>query len=457
MTRERVAPQDSQAEQAVIGSVLLDPDCLPDLAAMLAPDDFYQDVHQLVWATVLRLHESRTPIDAVTMHRALTEQGHIERVGGMAYIAQLARAVPTAAHATHYARQVKETSVRRRLIREATAIVGKAYDPGVKLEDLADEAERRILAAASLSAFDSGPRPIGVIAAEHWRELYENRHLRELAGLPTGFAALDGMLAGLQPGDVTVLAGRTSLGKTSLALAIARTVAARQVPVVLFSLELSARQIAERLISMTGSIDMRVVRARRLTDEGWEAGFHAVVEFGATPLWIDDRRGQPTHAIIAKARRVKNVGLVVVDHLGLIRDPENPALTRAQQVGQQVKRIRDLAGELNCPILLLHQLNRETEHRADKKPQLSDLRESGDIEQDADNVLLLWRNPEHDGRNLVTGNLVTVIVAKQRNGPTGEICLEWEPQYTRFRTDDFRPLSKPDLFGERAPRKGATA
>lgn len=450
MRLDRVPPQDSDAEQAVIGSVLLAPDSVPDLAALLEPTDFYQDVHQLVWATILALYESRTPIDAVTLHRALKDQGHIERVGGLAYISTLARSVPTAAHVAHYARQVKEASVRRRLIREATAVVSEAYDAGVSLEDLASSAERRIMAAASLTAFDAGARPIGPVAVEHWRHLHENRDRRELVGLPTGFSALDGKLAGLQPGDLTILAARPSIGKTSLALAIARAVAARQVPVVFFSLEMTTRQLVERLISMTAGINMREVRARRATDEVWEAGFCAVSEFGATPIWVDDQRGQSTHSIIAKARRVKGAGLVVVDYLGLINDPEQRGENRAYQVGRQVKRLKDLAGELACPVLLLSQLNREVEHRDDRRPRLSDLRESGDIEQDADNVLMLWRDPEHEkaGRSLVT-----VLIEKQRNGPTGKVCLAWEPEYTRFVTDDWSPLRRPELFGERDERR----
>ncbi|RJQ07564.1 MAG: replicative DNA helicase [Bacillota bacterium] len=448
MSQGRTPPQDIQAEQAVIGSCLIDPDKVTELAAMLAPDDFSEDKHQVIWATMLAMHDDRTPIDAVTLPKALTEKGHLERAGGLSHVVTVARSVPTAAHAMHYARQVKEASVRRRLIREAALISSMAHDSTVELEALADEAERRILGASSLSAFDPGPRPIGPVAAAHWRELYDARDRRELVGLPTGFAALDGKLVGLQPGDLTVLAARTSLGKTSLALAIARTVAARQVPVVLFSLEMSARQIAERLISMGAEINMRDVRARRLTDERWEAGTLAIAEFGATPLWVDDRRGQSTHSIVSKARRVKGVGLVVIDYLGLIRDPEQRGETRAQHVGQQVKRIRDMAGNLGCPVLLLCQLNREPEGRADKKPQLSDVRESGDIEQDADNVLLLWHDPKHVGLNKVT-----VIVAKQRNGPTGEVCIEWEPEFVRFRTDNIQTPRKPELFGGREERR----
>lgn len=224
--------------------------------------------------------------------------------------------------------------------------------------------------ATSLGVIDGAPRLAGQVAHDHWRELYDSWDRKDVVGLGTGFRALDGIVTGLQPCDLIVLAARPSIGKTSLALSIARRTAEKGLPVMLFSLEMSAEQVAERLIAAGAEINMREVRARRLRDDKWEAGFNLALHLGSTPFHIDDSRSQTTHSILAKARRVKAVGLVVIDYLGLIQDPHDPRVTRAEQVGRQVKRLRALAGELRCPVLLLCQLNRQPEARADKKPEL---------------------------------------------------------------------------------------
>lgn len=419
-------PQDTEAEQSVLGSALLSRDALDEMAAILQPEDFYQDTHQIIWTALLAMREGGRPVDAVTLMDQLRADGQADRIGGATYLSHLARSVPTAANAMYYARIVRERAARRELIQAGTRIVAQAYEATLDADGLIAEAQRLVNDATMRSAHGGRLTNLGQVAIDHWRYLEETRHEPNVLGLQTGFQALDGVLGGFPAGDLIVLAGRPSMGKSSLALAIAANVARQGTPVAFFSLETSATQIAERLVCMAAGVDNLAVRTRSLSDYEWDKAMHEAIHgIGPLPLWIEDRGGITTADVLAESRPVKELGLIVVDYLGLLQDRPTEGETYANHVGRMARHLKGTARELRVPLLLLAQLNREIEKRGGE-PHLSDLRDSGHIEQDTDADLMLWRDPENE-------NIVRVKIAKQRNGPAGfSIELFWDAKHTRF-------------------------
>ncbi len=421
---ERVPPNNIEAERAVIGSALLSRDALTELAGTLRPEDFYHEGHRRIWETMLSLRDEGSPADLVTVTEALRSRGALEIAGGVGYVAGLGVAVPTAAAGAHYAQIVRDMSVRRALIAAGTAIVGLAFDATQPTAEVANEAERRVREATLGAANASRLQELGRVAYRRWEHLQATKAQKGVIGLPTGFRNLDGVLGGLMPGDLNVLAARPSLGKTSLALGIIARVARRGVPVLLFSLEMSAEQIADRLVCAGAKLDSLAVRTRTLSEDEWDRAAVEISLIGGWPALIDDRPALTSLEIWSTARRVKGLGLVVIDYLGLIGDKPAEGETKAQFLEGAVNRLKVMARDLDVPVLCLCQLNREIERRGGE-PQLSDIRDSGGIEQTADVVLMLYRDPEEE-------NVVRCKVAKNRNGPTGEAELFFERKYARF-------------------------
>jgi len=422
---DRIPPQNAEAEQAVLGSALLDQDALTEAAGALKPEDFYQDVHQILWAALLRLREDGIRPDIVTLAERLRKDGQLDRIGGATYLSTLARAVPTSANVAQYARIVREMSVRRNLIAAGTWMAGMAYAVGEDVLALATEAEERVRAASG-NVGAGRLRELGPVMAERWKGLYATKDSKDLLGAMTGLRALDGFLGGLQPGDLIVGAGRPSKGKTSLALQIGVAIAGQGRAVAIFSLEMMVEQIIDRLVCAGARIDSRAVRSRSLSDDQWDRAFSEIAILGARPIYIDDQ-ARTMLEIRAQAGRVKDLGLVVIDYLGRMDDRQPEGVRHDLHLGQIVKRAKTMAQALRVPVLLLAQLNRKVEDRPGGEPQLSDLRDSGRIEDDADVVLLLWRKADDEA------SLVRVKVAKNRNGDVGDLELIFDKVHTRFK------------------------
>jgi len=413
----------------VIGACLLSREALDEAAGILAAADFYADRHQDLWETLLELREEGTPIDVVTLVSALQERGRLGAIGGRTYLAEIARAVPTAANVAHYARVVRDLAFRRRLYDAGSRIARLTWADG-ETADLANEAER--IAREATTGVLGGDRlqPMGRVLHERWEWLYETRRQADILGLRTGFPAVDGILAGLMPSDLIVLAARPSMGKTALALNIMLNVARAGRTVAMFSLEMSAAQIADRIVCMTQGLDSHAVRTRRLGEHEWELAIEAAVRLGALPIHIDDEPRQRSTEIWAKARRVPDLGLVIIDFLQEVGDEPLPGQNRNELIGGVVGRFKALARDLDVPVLCLSQLSRASEKRPDKRPELADLRDSGVIEQTADVVMLLHR-PAHYNPDDSPG-VAEVHVAKHRNGPTGFVKLSFDKRTTRF-------------------------
>jgi len=425
----RQPPNDIQAEQSVVGACLLSREALDEAVGVIQAADFYVDRHRHLWEVLLELREEGTPIDVVTLVSALQERGRLGAVGGRKYLADVARAVPTAANVVHYAKVVRDLAFRRRLYDAGSRIARLTWADG-EVGDLANEAER--IAREATTGVLGGDRlePMGRILTDRWQWLYETRHEADLLGLRTGFPAIDGILGGLMPSDLLILGARPSMGKTALALSIMLNVARAGRTVALFSLEMSAAQIADRVVCMTQGLDSHAVRTRRLGEHEWELAIEAAVRLGALPIHIDDEPKQRSAAIGAKARRIPDLALVVIDFLQLVADERLPGQTRNEQIGEIVDQFKAMARDLDVPVLCLSQLSRACELRLDKRPQLADLRDSGNIEQTADVVMLLYRPAYYDPKD--SPGVAELNIAKHRNGPTGPVKLHFDARTTRF-------------------------
>jgi len=425
----RQPPNDIQAEQSVIGACLLSREALDEAAGLLAAGDFYVDRHRHVWEALLQLREEGTPADPVTLVSTLQERGRLGAAGGRTYLADLARAVPTAANVAHYARVVRDLAFRRRLYDAGSRIARLTWADG-EVADLANEAEKIARDATTGALGDDRVLHMGKVLHDRWQWLYETRHEADILGLRTGFPAIDGLLAGMMPSDLLVLAGRPSMGKTALALTIMLNVARAGRTAALFSLEMSAAQIADRIVCMTQGLDNRAVRARRLGEHEWELAIEAAVRLGALPLFIDDTPKQRSTEIWAKARRLPDLAFVVIDFLQVVGDERLPGQTRNEQIGDMVDQFKAMARDLDIPVLCLSQLSRACENRPDKRPELSDLRDSGVIEQTADVVMLLYRPERYNPED--SPGIAELNIAKHRNGPTGPVKLQFDKKTTRF-------------------------
>jgi len=435
MSADRLPPQNIDAEQSVLGSLLIDPDAVIRVSTFLRPEDFYRKAHKEIYRAIMNLHERREPADLVTVCDELERLGKLEEVGGPAYITSLLNIVPTSVHAEHYAHIVERTAVMRRLIYAASEIAELAYDGADQADEVLDRAEQ-ILFDVSQHRVTRTLVPIREVLDRYYDRIeYLHEHQGETVGLPTGFADLDKLLGGLQRSDLIILAGRPGMGKTAMALTIAHQAALKYGAVVaLFSLEMSGEQLVQRLIAAETSIDSQRLRVGDLRDVEWDRFIKATGTLADTLLFIDDTPSPTPLEIRTKARRLAaeyRLDLIIIDYLQLMRGGRRTE-NRVQEISYISRSLKGLARDLDVPVLALSQLSRAVEQRQDKHPVLSDLRESGSLEQDADVVMFIYRDEMYNEATLEP-NIAEIHVAKHRNGPTGTIRLYFDRQLTRFR------------------------
>ncbi len=433
---DRIPPQNEDAEQSVLGSMLLDRDAIALAAETLRPEDFYRGAHSKVFAAMLKLYDRNEAVDLVTITEQMSSTGELEAVGGASYLSSLANAVPTSANIEYYARIVEQKSLLRQLIRACADITRLAYSAGDSSTDVVDRAEQLIFEIAQ-SRMTRAYAPLYDVLKDAFEEiesLYHNKG--SLVGVPTGFKQLDEMTSGLHPSELVIVAARPSVGKTTLALNMAANAALKHdVPVAIFSLEMAREQLALRLLSCEAGIDGHRLRTGYLRDDDWPKLSRALGRLGDVGIYVDDSPSLSAMELRGRARRLKaerDVGLVIIDYMQLMH-AAGGAENRQQEMSNISRALKGLAREMKCPVLALSQLSRAVEQRSDRRPQLSDLRESGAIEQDADLVAFIWNNPERDN-----DNIMDIIVAKQRNGPTGTVPLIFLRQYSRFVEPEWR-------------------
>ena len=431
---ERIPPQNIDAEQSVLGAILVDREAIYKAMKVLQPEDFYRQDHRLIYEAMLALNDSRTPVDLITVAELLRQQGNLENSGGAAYIASLAEMAPVAANVNQYARIVEEKSLHRNIIQLTTRIAGWSYEGSEEPEKLIAEAERMLTELGSnrtIGAF-AAIKDVLLEAMTYMEFLQNNRG--SVTGVPTTFGDLDKICHGLQAGDLIILASRPSMGKTSLGVCIGYGAALKHdVPVAIFSLEMSKEQLTQRILSAEAKIDQQRIRNGVLTGEDWQGIHEAAGKLAKAPIYIDDTPGISTRQIRAKARQLqmeKGLGLIIIDYLQLMQGTRR-AESRQQEISDISRSLKSLAKELNVPVLALAQLSRAVEQRQVKVPIMSDLRESGALEQDADIVMFIYRdeyyNPESEKKGIAD-----IIVAKNRNGPVGTVELGFLKELTKF-------------------------
>jgi replicative DNA helicase len=431
---QKLPPQSIEGEKCVLGAMLLEKDAIITASEMLREEDFYREDHKKIFQTMIDLFDKNEPVDLVTVAEELRKKSILEDVGGAVYLAELVNSVPTAANISKYCRIVQEKSILRRLIRVATRIISLGYEASRDVEDIVDEAERLIFEIAQKKSSEgfSYIKDVIMDTFERIEQLYNSKG--SMTGVPTGFHDFDRMTSGLQPSDLILIAARPSMGKTAFALNIAQHAAVREnIPVAIFSLEMSKEQLVQRMLCAEANIDSHRLRSGELDDSDWEKLARAMGLLSEAPIYIDDTPGIPVMEVRAKARRLKaekGLGLIIIDYLQLMQgkgDSEN----RQHEISQISRSLKALARELNVPVVALSQLSRAPEMRQDHRPILSDLRESGSQEQDSDVVAFLYRD-EYYNPDTEKKNIAEIIIAKQRNGPTGVIELVWLKQFTKF-------------------------
>lgn len=440
MAEDRIPPQDLVAEQSVIGSMLIDKNAIVRVVELLQPDSFYRDAHRYIYETILDLFDRGEPVDLITLTDALRKSGKLDAVGGSVYITDLLNSVPTAANVEYYARIVEEKSVLRRLIEAGTKIVGDAFERKDDVDQILDEAEKSVFDIALKRIREGFHRIDSVIKGvlDKIDALYDKKE--GITGIPTGFADLDQMTGGLQNADLIVVAARPSVGKTAFALNMALNITTKyKIPVAIFSLEMSKEQLAQRMLCSEAEVNAQKLKTANLSDTGWKKLTRALGRLSEAPVYIDDSASMTATEIRAKARRLKierGLGVVIVDYMQLMRGRlrvEN----RTQEISEIARSLKTLARELDVPVIAISQLSRAVEQRTDRIPRLSDLRESGEIEQTADVVIFIHRedyyNPQSD-----RGNIAEIIIAKQRNGPIGTIELVFRKEITKFCSKESR-------------------
>ena len=430
----RIPPQNIEAEQSVLGASLLDKGVLSTITEIIDVSDFYREDHKEIYEAIMDLYERGEPIDLITVSEQLKIRGSIDAVGGLEYLTNLVNAVPTTANAKHYAKIVEEKSILRRLIKTSSEIINMGYDETEEVEYILDRAEKGIF-DISQKRNNQGFVQIKDVLIETFdrlEELYNNKG--NVTGIPTGFVDLDHKTAGLHNSDLILIAARPAMGKTSFVLNIAQYAAIHsQVPVAIFSLEMSKEQLVNRMLCCEAMVDAQKMRTGQLEDSDWQKVAKALGPISDAPIYIDDTPGVTAMEIRAKCRRLKlekNLGLVIIDYLQLMQG-RGKNESRQQEISEISRSLKILAKEINVPVIALSQLSRAPELRGDHRPILSDLRESGAIEQDADIVMFLYRddyyNPETEKKNVAE-----VIIAKHRSGSTGTVELAWLGQYTKF-------------------------
>ncbi len=447
----KLPPQSIEAEMSVLGGVLLDNEAINRALEILTPDDLYRESHRKILRAMIELNDRGEPCDLITLTSILKKRGELEDVGGGAYIATLVDYVPTAANIAYYCKIVKEKGLTRKLISAATEIVTRGYDEQVEVEELLDRAQQTIF-EISENKLRPAFYPVGAILKDTIRNLellYEKKE--HVTGVPTGFSDLDEKTAGFQRGDLIIIAGRPSMGKTALALNIGQYASMhseQRTPVVIFSLEMSKEQLVTRLLCCESRVDASRVRTGHFQENDWPKLIKAASSLHDARIFIDDTPAISVLELRAKSRRLKaehGIGLILVDYLQLMRGSSNPE-SRQQEISEISRSLKALAKELDVPVVALSQLNRGLESRTDKRPMMSDLRESGAIEQDADVIMFVYREAvycekcknkeltcdENHERN------AEIIIGKQRNGPIGTVNVTFMGEYTKFENQSKR-------------------
>lgn len=433
----KMPPHSLEAEQSVLGGIMLDAQVWDKVCDRIQANDFYYPSHRTIFHAMQTLLNREKPLDVITLVDWLREQSKLGEVNSDTYLYELARNTPSVSNVVAYADIIRERSILRQLIEVANSIASRAYSPeGMDTVQILDEAERRVFAIAESSPSVSGPVNIKSVLTSTVDRIDQLYHSTDsVTGLPTGYTDLDQMTSGLQPSDLVILAARPSMGKTSFAMNIAEHAAIKsQKPVLVFSLEMPSESLAMRMLSSLSRIDQHKIRTGKLEDDDWPRITSSIAMLSNAPMFIDDTPGLSPAEMRARARRIAKeqgeIGLILVDYLQLMQMP-GQSESRTLEVSEISRALKSLAKELNVPVIALSQLNRSLEQRSDKRPVMSDLRESGAIEQDADVITFIYRDEVYNEDSPDVGT-AEIIIAKQRNGPIGKVRLTFQGQYTRF-------------------------
>lgn len=436
----RVPPHSIEAEQSVLGGLLLDNAAWDRIADFINEGDFYRYDHRIIFQCIVKLINASKPADVITVFDALTAINKAEDAGGLTYLNALAQNTPSAANIRRYAEIVRDRGVLRKLITVSDEIAGQAFNPqGKEVKQMLDEAESKIFAIAEEGSRGAqgfnAIQPLLTQVVERIDELYNRDHTSDITGVPTGFTDLDKMTSGLQPGDLIIVAGRPSMGKTAFSINIAETVAIESgLPVAVFSMEMGGTQLAMRMLGSVGRLDQHRLRTGRLIDEDWPRLTHAIQKMNDAQLYIDETPALSSIELRARSRRLARqcgkLGLIVIDYLQLMSG-NSQGENRATEISEISRSLKGLAKELQCPVIALSQLNRSLEQRPNKRPVMSDLRESGAIEQDADVILFIYRDQVYNPDSPDKGT-AEIIIGKQRNGPIGSVRLTFLGEFTKF-------------------------
>jgi replicative DNA helicase len=439
----KLPPHSVEAEQSVLGGILLDSTAWDKIADILQEQDFYRYEHRLIFRHIALLIEHAKPVDAITVAESMENNAELDKAGGLAYLGSLAQNVPSAANIRRYAEIVRERSIMRRLAEVGSEIASSAYNPsGRDARELLDDAEKRVYEIS-----ESGERgkqgfiaipPLLTQVVERIETLYSRDNASDVTGIATGFSDLDSMTSGLQPGDLVIVAGRPSMGKTAFSVNIAEYVALEvNKPVAIFSMEMGGTQLAMRMIGSVGRLNQHTLRTGKLEDDDWSRMTHALGRLNEAPIFIDETAALNSLELRSRARRLSRqndgLGLIVIDYIQLMSSTASKGggENRATEISEISRSLKSLAKELQVPVIALSQLNRSLEQRPNKRPIMSDLRESGAIEQDADLILFIYRDEVYNPDSADKGK-AEVIIAKQRNGPIGTVNLTFRGEYTRF-------------------------
>lgn len=445
----KLPPHSVEAEQSVLGGLLIEAGALDRIADLISEDDFYRQEHRLIYRQIVRLSELAKPVDVITVAEALEIAGELNKAGGLPYLGSLAQNVPSAANVRRYGEIVRERSIMRKLVEVGTDIASSAYNPtGRDAAQLLDEAEGKVFEIAEAGSkgkqgFIAMP-PLLTQVVERIETLYGRDNQSDVTGMATGFTDLDRMTSGLQPGDLIIVAGRPSMGKTAFSINIAENVALdSKLPVAIFSMEMGASQLAMRMLGSVGKLNQHDLRTGRLQDDDWGRLTHALGKLNDAPIHIDESAALSALEVRARARRLHRqhggLGLIVLDYIQLMSSNAGKASeNRATEISEISRSLKSLAKELHVPVIALSQLNRSLEQRPNKRPVMSDLRESGAIEQDADLILFIYRDEVYNSDSADKGK-AEIIIGKQRNGPIGMVPLAFRGEYTRF--DNLAPGS----------------
>ena len=438
----KIPPQNLDAEKSLLGAVLIDEDVLADVSEIVKPKDFYDKNHQMIFDGMMRLYEKHSPVDMLTLTDELKRKDQLDVIGGSSYLSELTNYVPTAAHAEAYAKMVAQKAVRRRLIKASGEISEMGYDENADIQELLSKAEAELFNVSDQSLKQDLVSIENVLTEsfDRMEELHQNKG--SIRGVRTGYRDLDNMTAGLQRSDLIILAARPAMGKTTLVTNLAYNVATiEQKAVLFFSLEMSKEQLVDRMLADAAQVDSWNIRTGNLSDDDFAKITDAMGELAEAPIYIDDKPGLSVLEMRTKARRIaheRELGLIVVDYLQLMQGSGRHDGNRVQEVSEISRGLKLVARELNVPLIALSQLSRTVETRTPPIPQLSDLRESGSIEQDADIVSFIYRPGYYEPDNPDVANITELIIAKHRNGPVGKVQLYFNPERLRFTSLDKR-------------------